>query len=378
MSYLEALEPIMRQTIAPAAMATDQQALYPRDALQALGQAGLLGLLSAKTVGGLGAGLADAAKIVQHIAQDCPSTAMVLTMHYCGAVVIEHQGPIATRQAIAAGAHITTLALSEVGSRSHFWAPMGTATPQGDGVVLNASKSMVTSAGQADSYVWTSRPMHGEEGLTLWLVGSQLPGLHVAAPFDGLGLRGNASSPIRAEQVPLSLAHLLGQDGKGQELSKQLILPTFTMLIASCSIGMMDGALARAIAHISRSRFAESGSSLADLPTIRAYLARASIRADQARALRDNTLAALATPGPNTLLRVLQNKASAAEAALEVTDTAMRICGGAAFRKEAGIERLFRDARAASIMAPTSDVLFDQIGTALCDAQADKHANTPS
>ena len=66
------------------------------------------------------------------------------------------------------------------------------------------------------------------------------------------------------------------------------------------------------------------------------------------------------------MLRVMQVKAAAAEAALEVTDTAMRVCGGAAFRKDLGIERYFRDARAASVMAPTSDVLYDFIGKAVC------------
>ncbi|MFP4905291.1 acyl-CoA dehydrogenase family protein, partial [Paraburkholderia sp. BR14261] len=83
-------------------------------------------------------------------------------------------------------------------------------------------------------------------------------------------------------------------------------------------------------------------------------------------ALRDDTLAALASGRPDAMLRVLEVKAVAAEAALAVTDTAMRICGGAAFRKEVGIERLFRDARAASIMGPTSDVLYDFVGRVLC------------
>jgi alkylation response protein AidB-like acyl-CoA dehydrogenase len=62
----------------------------------------------------------------------------------------------------------------------------------------------------------------------------------------------------------------------------------------------------------------------------------------------------------------MEVKASAADAALEVTDAAMRVCGGAAFRKDLGIERQFRDARAAAIMAPTSDVLYDFIGKAIC------------
>jgi len=62
---------------------------------------------------------------------------------------------------------------------------------------------------------------------------------------------------------------------------------------------------------------------------------------------------------------VLEVKAAAAEAAIQVTDIAMRVCGGAAFRKEAGTERHFRDARAMSVMAPTTDLLYDFIGKAL-------------
>jgi alkylation response protein AidB-like acyl-CoA dehydrogenase len=106
-------------------------------------------------------------------------------------------------------------------------------------------------------------------------------------------------------------------------------------------------------------------SSLADLPTIRAYLARARIKTDMVQTLLDDTVAAIGAGRADTMLRVLEVKAAAAETALEVTDIAMRVCGGAAFRKEAGIERLFRDARASSVMAPTSDVLYDFIGKAI-------------
>ncbi|KAI1697991.1 hypothetical protein Ddc_19385 [Ditylenchus destructor] len=67
-----------------------------------------------------------------------------------------------------------------------------------------------------------------------------------------------------------------------------------------------------------------------------------------AGALLQDTIAAIGAGRPDTMLRVLEVKAAAGETALEVTDIAMRVCGGAAFRKEAGIERLFRDARAAS------------------------------
>jgi alkylation response protein AidB-like acyl-CoA dehydrogenase len=86
---------------------------------------------------------------------------------------------------------------------------------------------------------------------------------------------------------------------------------------------------------------------------------------DRERALLTDTLAALEGQRPDAMLRVLEVKASAAETALDVTDLAMKLCGGSAFRKELGIERRFRDARAARIMAPTTDALLDFVGRSL-------------
>lgn len=367
MSYVDALEQIVQTVVVPAVHDTDQNAQFPRTSVDALGKAGLLGLLSSADVGGMGLGLADACRVVERIAQDCPSTAMIVTMHYAATALIEKHGPTDIRRAVAEGRHLTTLAWSETGTRSHFWAPVGTAQADGAEIVLNGSKSMVTSAQEADSYIWSSLPAAAQGASTLWLIDSRLPGLHCPKPFDGLGLRGNASAPIRADSVRIPAGTMLGGDGSGFDIMIADALPVFSALVASSSIGMMDSALQRATTHITGNRFAESGSSLADLPTIRAYLARARLRADQARTLRDDTLAAMSEGRADTMLRVLEVKAAAAEAALEVTDTAMRICGGAAFRKDVGIERLFRDARAASVMAPTSDVLYEFIGRALCD-----------
>lgn len=373
MEVLSVLAPIINDVIAPSAEQTDSEAIYPRKALNALGSAGLLGLISSKEVGGLGGGLREAVEVVERIAQDCPCTAMVLTMHYCGVALIEpfaSEGLLKARREIAAGKHITTLAVSEAGSRSHIWAPTGTANAASDSTVqLNAHKSMITSAGEADSYVWMSRASQGE-GNTLWLVDSQLPGLSVPNKFDGMGLRGNASSPILAKDVVLDRQFMLGADGQGEAVKGQYLMPFFPTLIATTSVGLMKGVMRRAVQHVAGTRFAESGSSLADLPTIRAYLARAQIKVDQAQLLRDDAVHAVLTGRADARTRLLQCKAAAAESALEVTDTAMRVCGGAAFRKELGIERLFRDSRAASVMAPTTDVIYDMLGKSLCDAAA--------
>ncbi|RUR70669.1 acyl-CoA dehydrogenase [Variovorax guangxiensis] len=365
MNPLDVLAGIETQTLKPLAQRTDAEARFPRETISALGEAGLLGLVSAASVGGQGLGLKEAAQVVSRIAQTCPSTAMIVCMHYCATAVLEQFGPEETRRAIAKGTHLSTLAFSEADSRSHFWAPTGTARADGGNVVLDARKSWVTSAFEADSYVWSSKPLAAEGASTLWLVDAKSDGLSQPGRFDGLGLRGNASTPITASNVRIPASARLGEDGKGFDTMMGVVLPWFSVLSAACSTGLMEGALQAAIGHVGQTRHVHLDSSLADLPTIRAYLAKARIKADMAQALLDDTIAAIGAGRADTMLRVLEVKAAAAESALEVTDIAMRVCGGAAFRKEAGIERLFRDARASSVMAPTSDVLYDFIGKAI-------------
>jgi len=274
-------------------------------------------------------------------------------------------GPEAVRRAIARGEHLTTLAFSEEGSRSHFWAPIGTATAGGDGVRLDARKSWVTSAGQADSYVWSSRPLAGDGPMTLWLVPTTAAGLHQPQPFDGLGLRGNSSTPVVAEGVTVDSAAMLGGDGAGLDIALAAVLPWFLVLSAAFSVGLMEATTAETGAHLTSTRLAHLDQSLAEQPLPRVDHARMRITSDQAAALLEDTLSALEAGRPEATLRVLEVKAAAGEAAITVTDLAMKVCGGAAFRKELGIERRFRDARAARVMAPTTDALLDFVGRAI-------------
>ena len=360
----------LTETIAATAAthaADVDRGLFPSDALRAMGDAGLLGLVSSKEVGGKGEGLAAAVHVVERLARECGSTAMVVCMHYCGAQVIEAHGPIETRKAIAAGRHLTTLAFSEVGSRSHFWAPVSSAVADGNNVKLTARKSWVTSARNADSYVWSSKPLAGSDASTLWLVPRTTNGLRIAdAGFDGIGLRGNDSSPVTAEDVRVPSSARLGDDGAGFGIMMGVVLPWFNVLSTAVSNGLMEAAVQKTAAHVAATQFQHSGSTIADLPTVRAYIARMRIATDQNKALLADTLAAMATNRPDTMLRVLESKAGSSESAGVVTDLAMRVCGGAAFRKEVGVERVFRDARAALVMGPTTDVLYDFIGKAVC------------
>jgi alkylation response protein AidB-like acyl-CoA dehydrogenase len=363
---LATVDRVCAEVIGPAAAAVDRAGSFPTASIDALRAAGLLGLVSAAEMGGSGLGLRAAALVVERLARSCGSTAMVTCMHYAGAAVIEKLGSEAVRRDVAAGRHLSTLAFSEAGSRSHFWAPMSTAALHGGTVTLDARKSWVTSAHEATAYVWSSRPAAAEGASTIWLVPRDAPGLRLTAQYDGLGLRGNDSAPIVAEGVRVPAANLLGEDGKGFDVMMGTVLPLFSVMNAGCSIGLMEAAVGASAAHAGAARHEHLDTSLADLPTIRAYLARMKISLDATRALWMDTLDALETGRADAMLRVLEVKAAAGEAALDVTATAMRVCGGAAYRKDVGVERSFRDAQAASVMAPTTDQLYDFIGKAVC------------
>ena len=360
----DALARVVEDVVAPGAAAVDGGE-FPAKAIETLGREGFLGLTIGADAGGTGRGLRDAATVIRQLAGACGSTAMVVLMHYAATAVIEHHGPASVREQIGAGRHLTTLAFSEVGSRSHFWAPGGTATAVDAGVRLDARKSWVTAAAHADSYVWSSRPMATEGPMTLWLVPSGTADVQVAGDFDGFGLRGNGSVPVRANGAVVPLDAMLGDDGAGLDVALADVLPWFLVLSAAFSVGLMDSVVEETGAHLRATRLEHLDQTLAEQPVPRADHARMRIAADQAAALLADTLDALEQSRPDAMLRVLEVKAAAGEASATVTDTAMKVCGGAAFRKEVGIERRFRDARAARVMAPTTDALLDFVGRAI-------------
>lgn len=173
---------------------------------------------------------------------------------------------------------------------------MSTASSSGGEVTLDAKKGWVTSAREATDYVWSSKPTEGSEVSTLWLVPAKSAGMSTPAPFNGLGLRGNDSTPVTASGVKIPLDNRLGGDGEGFGIMMGTVLPQFNLMIAAGALGLMAGALVEPAA--SRSSMTPSiasapstdgwlgsghknppavphrGVGLSDLPEILAYLAR--------------------------------------------------------------------------------------------------------
>ena len=363
---------IADRVLAPAASQNDKQGRFSAEAVEALGKGGLLGLMLPIKFGGGALGPRTFAGVTATLAEADASAAMVYLMHVCAAAtIVAARSEVAvaeTLREIAAGQILATLAFSEAGSRSHFWAPISRATHNGASVKLTAKKSWVTSAGYAHCYVVSSLAPDGKGPTesTLYLVPAQTPGLSVAGPWDGLGLRANASAPMMLEACAIPSDLQLTEDGAGFQAMMNVVLPLFNLGSAAVALGLCRAAVAATARHLNTARFEHLGQSLGEsLPTLRAQVAEMQIDTDGLAARIDDLIDHLEQPRDTTLLRVLETKAAAGDIAIKVTSTAMRVCGGAAFSKHTGVERLFRDAHAGAVMAPTGDVLREFIGRAV-------------
>lgn len=358
--------------VSETAASVDESGQFPSQSLDALAAAGLLGLCVAKEHGGAGESMRSFAAVVEELATACPSTAMIYVMHVTAAQAIASSDSLEGRdeilREIAAGRHLTTLAFSEAGSRSQFWAPVSRLESDGNGgFTTSASKSWVTSADHADSYVSSAQRPGAESPLesTVYLVRRGDAGVRTSATFPGLGLRGNDSSPVAIDQLHVAAGSLISGQGAGANTMLQVVLPWFSIGTAAMANGICRAAVDRTAQHMQTTGFAHTGTSLRDLPTLRARLADMSVRLSQSRALLGHTLSVIESGSETAPLFVLQSRLSSIEAATDVTDLAMKACGGAAFSRQVGVERFFRDARAGWVMAPTADHLRDFVGRAL-------------
>ncbi|HUZ96352.1 MAG TPA: acyl-CoA dehydrogenase family protein [Edaphobacter sp.] len=372
-AVLKAAE-IASRVLAPSAGQNDKAGRFSTDAIEALGESGLLGLLLPEDFGGSGLSPRTFAVVMATLAEADAAVAMVYLMHILGTATIVSARPEAKEtlvpilQEIGAGRHLSTLAFSEAGSRSHFWAPVSRAHRNGDGVRISAKKSWVTSAGHAHSYVVSALAPQGTgpTDSTLYLLGADTPGLSVAGPWDGLGLRANASAPIALDDCHVASDFQLTEDSAGFPVMLNIVLPLFCLGTAAVALGLCRAAVAGTVSHLKNAKFEHLGQSLGEsLPTLRAQLAAMQIDTDGLSARIDDLVEHLEKPRDTTMLRVLETKAAAGEVAISVTSAAMRVCGGAAFSKHLSIERLFRDAHAGAVMAPTGDVLREFIGKSL-------------
>jgi isovaleryl-CoA dehydrogenase len=354
------------------AEADDEAGRWPAETMKALADAGLMGLHVPVELGGHGLGMSALVGVTEVLAEESPSAALCYAMHCVGSAVLAAKATEYQRQAylepIAAGQHVTTLALSEPGTGSHFYVPQTQLTREQDTYVVSGTKSFVTNGGHADSYVLSTVGVTqgASEGMFSCVVlDADVAGMEWQDEWHGLGMRSNSSRTARLEDVRIPVRNLLGDEGDQLWYLFEVVAPYFLMAMAGTYTGVASSALAITREHVGSRRHAHTGELIGANAVVSHRLGEIWIDVHRTRELV-HTAAQLGDEGnPDALSYIFACKAAAGDTAVGVTNEAMTLCGGIAYRANSKLARLLRDARASHVMAPTTDILKTWLGRSL-------------
>ena len=375
---------LSNEVLAPSAARIDREALFPTENIKALGEAGLMALTVSEEKGGPGGTVKSLALVIEELAQGCASTAMCYTMHMSGLLVIaslvEGRQIETFLQPVIDGECLNSFAMSEPGSGNRLWHMDSYAQRDGDDYIIDSFKSFATSTGQADFYLVPVRANAdaGPNDLSLFMIDGKDPNIKPVGQWDGLGIRGNSSTPVHFDKCRVPAFNRLGSETCGFSTIFAYSLPVYQVGLSSLYLGIAQAAYDVAIAHVKKRIHSDTGVALSNMETVQRYIAEMKLRLDQTRhliyrvaQLSDNALALFdelakadlldqvlrANPNDPFFIELAEVKISACEMAIAVTNKAFQLCGGTAYRRGHPIERHFRDARAGSVMAPADDTL---------------------
>jgi isovaleryl-CoA dehydrogenase len=365
-------EAVAAEVAAPNAARIDSEAAWPRATFDALAASGLLGLHVPERLGGHGQGLVGLLLTTEAIAYACSSSGLCYGMHNVATAVLAAKATPDQEERfllpIAQGRHVSSLALSEAGTGSHFYLTDTSLEQAGDWFIVNGQKQFVTGGSHADSYVastmtTTGRAAPGEFNLLVLEGGS--PGSTWGEPWSGFGMRGNAARSLRLDGARVDARNLLGTEGDQIWYMFEIVIPYFVMAMAGTYLGIAQAALDEAMNHIRTRRFSHSGEALADAPLIQERVAALWAEVEKGRCLAFHAARLGDEADVRALPALLSAKAEMDTIAVEVTNAAMSLGGGVEYRENGRLARLLRDARASQVMSPTTQLLRLWTGRAL-------------
>ncbi|WP_436734435.1 acyl-CoA dehydrogenase family protein [Streptomyces sp. URMC 125] len=364
---------IAEGTLAPQAADVDAAQRWPEEGVRAL-QSHLGGLVVPEHSGGMGHGLLAVAQVGEVTGRACASTSICFGMHLVASAVIAAKAD--DRQSkrylepIAAGEHLTTLALSEPGT-GEFWLPRTRMERSGsDRLRLTGAKSFVTNGGHADSYVVSTvaaDPGAPPGQFSCTVVDAATPGLEWGPAWQGFGMRGNSSRGLELAGSEIPDLCLLGEEGDEIWYVFNVVAPYFLLAMAGTYLGVAAAALEEARAHLLRRRARGGGRALSTQPVVQHRLGTMWARVERTRRLIYHAAVAAESGSPEALPALASAKAEVADAAEATVGDALTLAGGVGYGEDSTLHRLLRDARAAHVMSPVTDLLRVWTGRALLD-----------
>lgn len=365
--YEEAKE-FAQEFIAPYAKKCDEEAIFPVESFQKMGEKGYFNLLIPEQYGGLGKGLEEHSQVCMAFAEASATASLCYMMHNVGLHCVMTYGSDTLKEKIAKDVvenhKFFALAYSEFETGTHFIKSQLEVNHTKDGAIFNGSKSMVTSATHA-SYYLIGAPAKKEGESNNWVVSLDTEGVTFKdSEWKGMGMRGNVSCPMIFTNAAIDHLYQVGAEGSGLEQVFHVITPFFVTGLASVYTGLCIQLSEEAVTY-AKERVYPDGQALSDIETVQIHLSKIYTMANAAKQTARDAAKAGANQEADALLKILSARIFASESVIECSRLAMRVGGGKAYNKMGNFERILRDSYASQIMAPSVDVLITWLGKSL-------------
>jgi isovaleryl-CoA dehydrogenase len=367
---------LLRQTVAefarrkvePQAAEHDERGVLNVPLFRELGELGLLGLTVPEDDGGAGMD-ALAAVIVHHeLSKHDPgfclaylAHAMLFVNNFYHCSNPEQRGRYLPK--VLSGEWVAGMGMTEPGAGTDVLGMSSTAVRDGDGYVLNGTKTYITNGCEGFCFLVYAKL---EDRITAFVVDRDCPGFSTSNHIDKLGMRGSTMSELVFEECRIPKSNLLGAEGDGlTHMMRNLEIERLTL--AAMSIGIADRCVEIMVDYASERK--AFGRPIAAFGQIQRYVADGFAMTEAAKCLVYNVARDI---GPEIRNRVGSDAAKlfAAPVGKTVADYAMQVMGGAGYCREYPVERLWRDAKLLEIGGGTLEAHQKNLAKDLTQARS--------
>ncbi|MCU6750385.1 Acyl-CoA dehydrogenase%2C short-chain specific [uncultured Oscillibacter sp.] len=347
------------EEIKPIAFMLDQQNEFPDEAIRKLGEMGLMGIPFPAEYGGAGLDALSYAIAVEELARVDGGAGVILSAHVSlGSWPIFAYGTEEQKRKylvpLAKGEKIGAFGLTEPNAGSDAGGTETTAVLKGDHYVLNGGKIFITNAPKADTYVVfaVTTPDIGTRGISAFIVEKGWKGFYFGDHYDKMGIRSSSTAELIFDNVEVPRENLLGKEGDGFKIAMST-LDGGRIGIAAQALGIAQGAYDAAVAY-SKERI-QFGKPIGFQQAISFKIADMATKLRCARFLVYSAAELKEEHAPYGMESAMA-KMYASDIALEVTNDALQIHGGAGFMKGMEVERAYRDAKITTIYEGTNEI----------------------
>lgn len=347
------------EQIKPFASEWDQKGIFPKQALNQMGELGFMGMLVPEQWGGSETGNLAYVLALEEIAAADGATSTIMSVHNSvGCVPILKFGTDEQKERylkpLAQGEMIGAFALTEPHTGSDAAAIKTRAVKEGDDYILNGAKQFITSGHNAGVIIVfaVTDPSAGKKGMSAFLVPRESVGYEVIRVEEKLGLHASDTCQIALTEVRLHKSMMLGKEGDGLKIALSN-LEGGRIGIAAQAVGLARAALEEATQY-AKERVA-FGKPIFEQQAISFRLASMATEIHAARQMV-HYAARLKEAGQPCLTEASMAKLFSSEMTERVCSQALQIFGGYGYLKDFPIERIYRDARICQIYEGTSDI----------------------